>query len=742
MKNLRTWKLARIAVCALLNLAAVCATQAQERKKLTVERIYGQPSLSGQLTTGVQWVPDGKSISYYQRSGSGRDAKTDIVVLNPANGEKVVLDSDKWQALLPRATEGGGIGNQATGLGRRAAQRYIWAPVGGLLLFVAEGNLYLYDLEQGKGRALTSGKDAVKDPKFSPNAEWVSFLRNHELWVVNVAYGKEWQITKGGSEDILNGELDWVYPEELSIGTAYWWSPDSTQVAFLQMDQSKVTKYPLVNHLSYTGAMETMRYPKAGDANPVVRVGVVAVAGGTPRWMDTGKETDQYIPRVAWLMDSKRLAIQRLNRAQNKLELLFNDAGSGEGRVMLTEEDPKAWVNIDDDWRFLKDGKRFLWGGERDGFRHLYLYDTNGKLVRQLTKGNWVVTGVDAVDEKNGLVYFTATEKSTIERHLYKVSLDGGSVTRITKEEGTHRISMSSDAAYFLDTYSNASTPPRQDIYRADGTKLQTLNENKVAELAEYGLSKTDYFQVKGADGTMLDAFMIKPPDFSPAKKYPVLINTYGGPHGQIVNNSWGATNALWHQMMAQKGYVIFGLDNRGMAARGHAFESHIYKRMGECELADQLAGVAWLKSQAWVDGARIGIWGWSYGGYMTTYSMLNAPDTFKAGFAGAPVTDWRQYDTIYTERYMSRPQDNAEGYKKSAPANAAAKLKGKLLIAHGTGDDNVHFSNTLELQEELIKAGKYAEIAFYPGRGHGITDTRARIQLFNRVTQFFLDNL
>ncbi len=730
-----------VAVCAAVAVAATGAW-AQGGKPLTVERIYGQPSLSGSLTGGLQWNPEGKQLSYFERRGSGSEAKTDIWVMDAASGEKhVLLDSEKLQKLMAPAREGSMIASQATGLGRLSPQRYIWTPQGDALLFVSQGQLYWYDLKTQSAKKLTSGERSAEDPKISPDGRRVSFVRGYELFTVEVATGKERRLTTGGSEELMNGKLDWVYPEELGITTAYWWSPDSTQIAFLQMDQKGVTKYPLVNFLSYTGESETVRYPKAGGKNPVVRVGVSAVKGGKPRWMDTGKETDIYIARVNWLPDSKRLAIQRLNRGQNRLDLLFAEAGSGKSRVVVTEED-KSWINVEDELHFFKDGRRFLWGSERDGYRHLYLYGIDGKLIRQVTQGAWVVADVNLVDEKAQAVYFTATEKSPIERHLYRVGLDGEGLKRLTEAAGTHSALMSGDGAFFVDTHSTVMKPPKQDLRRTDGSLVRPINENNVGELADYKLSPVDFFTVRGADGTELYAMMIKPPGFEAAKRYPVLVHTYGGPHGQIVRNGWGGNNGLWHQLMAQKGYVIFGLDNRGMAARGHAFESHIHKRMGEVELADTLAGVEWLKSQSYVDAARMGIWGWSYGGYMTTYAMLSAPDVFRAGFAGAPVTDWRQYDTIYTERYMSRPQENEEGYKNSAPATHAAKLKGKLLIAHGTGDDNVHYANTVQLQEEFIKAGKYPEIAVYPGRGHGISDMRARVHLFNRVTQFFLDNL
>ncbi len=751
--------LAGVLLFAAAAPAGAQESAAQEFKPLTVERIYGQPSLSGKLTTGIAWSPDGKLLSYFHRAGEGPDAKTDIWALEVATGERrLLVDADKLRGLLPLSeAEGGG---QQTGLGRVTPQEYFWAPDGRALLFVTPDHLYWFDLKTQTGKRLAGppaeGPGAPKapalhDPKVSPDGRWVSFVRSYDLWVVNVATGEEKQLTRSGREEWMNGQLDWVYPEELEIRTAYWWSPDSSAIAYLQMDERPVTQYPLVNFLSYVGKSETMRYPKAGDANPIVRVGVVSLAEGSSRWMDTGREPNIYIARVQWLRDSKRLAIERLNRAQNKLELLFAEAADGRSQVVLAEED-KYWINLHDDLYFFADGRRFLWSGERNapegefpnpgGFRHLYLYDLSGKLLKQLTHGDWEVAALAGVDEQRGMIYFTATEKSPIERHLYRVGLEGGAVTRLTRDAGAHAIKMAPDAAHYLDTYSNAITPSRQDVYRADGAGRAVLHENKVAELAAYKLQPVEFFTVPGADGTALEALMIKPPGFDASRKYPVLVNLYGGPHGQVVRNAWGGSNFLWHQLMAQKGFLIFAVDNRGMAARGHAFEAPIYHRMSEVELADQLAGVAYLKSLPYVDASRIGIWGWSYGGYMTCTAMLNAADVFKAGFAGSPVTDWRQYDTIYTERYMGLPQENVEGYKQSSPVTRVAQLKGKLLIAAGTGDDNVHFANTVEFSEQLIKAGHYAEILIYPGRGHGISDSPARMHLFRRVTQFFLDNL
>ncbi len=721
--------------------AAAQSAAASTGKQLTVERIFGvgQPSLSGSFTPGMQFSPDGSQLTSFHSSGQGTNRKMELLTLDTRTGQQHVLVS---AAILTNLLEPPkGQPSQATGLGRRPPSAYHWAPNGKALLFTGSDQLVWLDLASMKSRVLIHGEKELEDPKISPDSRLVSYIQDYNLWIVSAEGGAPRQLTQGGSEQLHMGSLDWVYPEELDCSTAYWWSPDSSHIAFLQMDERPVTPYPIVNFLSYHGDIQTERYPKAGEANPIVHVGVVAAAGGEPLWMDTGKDTDVYLARVNWLPDSKRLAIQRINRAQTRLDLLLSDSSTGASSPILSEQD-RYWVNVSDDLRFLDGGQRFLWSSERSGYRHLYLYATSGKLLAQLTSGDWQVNAVQGVDEKAGFVYFTSAEKTPIENHLYRVPLAGGKTERLTHDSGTHFVRLSPDASSWLDVFSTAMTPPRTDLYRADGSRVAVINENKVPELAEYNFSPVQFLTVDASDGAKLNAMMIKPPHFDPSRKYPVLVYVYGGPHAQIVRDAWAGPTFLWHQMMAQKGYIIFALDNRGMDGRGHVFETPIYHHFGKIELEDQLAGVRFLKSQPWVDPSRIGIWGWSFGGFMTVNAMLNANSVFKAGFAGGPVTDWRQYDTIYTERYMGRPQDNPEGYKDSSPVNHAANLRGKLLIAHGTGDDNVHFANTVELVEQFIQADKYAEVAIYPGRGHGVSDPPARVQLFQRVTEFFLANL
>ena len=512
-----------ILLTAIGVLASPVAAQQAAAKQLTVERIYTYPSLNGYLTEGIEWSPDGKRISYFEGNGRGSQ---ELWQMDAATGKRAVLvKAETLEAAMP-PEKASAI--QSTGLGRLQAQDYLWSPAGDSLLFVGSGNLVLLDLKTMSPKPLVKGNDAVEDPKFSPDGKWVSFVRNSNLWVVNLASGEVRALTTGGSEEILKGELDWVYPEELDATTAYWWSPDSSKIAFYEMDERPVTRYPIMDMSSSVGAMEYMRFPQAGEANPIVRVGVVPISGGQTKWMDSGANTDVYLPRVDWLRDSQRIAIQRLNRAQNQLDLLFCDVATGASQTILTETD-KYWVNVSDDLYFFSDNKRFLWSSERTGFRHYYLYDLSGKQLDQLTSGEWGISGNGgvgpgaashpAVDEAHGAIYFLSNKDDPRDTQLYRLSLQNKTVTRVSRDPGTHDVIISPDESAFVDAVSTAMAPPHQDLDRINGSRVAAINENSVPELSDYHFSPVEFLNLSADDGTKLYAEMIKPPNFDASQK-------------------------------------------------------------------------------------------------------------------------------------------------------------------------------------------------------------------------------
>jgi dipeptidyl-peptidase 4 len=763
LMSLRLWAV-RLALLVLFPFPAaisagrrVAAKPRASQQSLTVDRIYSGPSLNGSLAEDIEWEPDSRAVSFFDSDDSGDE----IVTVDAKTGHrKILVSANVLNAAVPPIIPSA---IQSTGLGRIEPPRYLWSPQGNALLLIGTDKLVLLDLSTMRPKTLVdataaqqsagaAGADPIDDPKFSPDGKWVSFVRGWNLWIANVATGDLRQLTTGGSEALRMGDLDWLYPEELECTTAYWWSPDSSKIAYYEMDERPVERFPIVDMSSVAGAIAYTRFPEAGTANPIVRVGVVSTEGGATQWMNTGEDTNVYLPRVVWLPDSRRVAIERLNRAQNRLDLLFCDAATGAPQTVLTETD-QHWINIADDLYFFSGGKRFLWSSERTGYRHYYLYDISGRLQEQLTGGDWQITGNGgfgpgaashpAVDETRGYLYFTSNKDNVVGNQLFRLSLADKSINRVTRDPGVHDPMMAPDDSAFVDTYSNAMTPPRQDLYRIDGSRAAVINKDEVSDLGSYHLSPVEFLTVAADDGTKLDADLIRPRDFDANKKYPVLIDVYGGPQEQKVRNDWGYSEFLWDQMMAEKGYAVFSLDNRGSWGRGHAFEIPIYHHFGKVELEDQLAGVKYLKSLPWVDPSRIGIWGWSYGGTMTLEALFNAPGVFKAGAAVAPVTDWRLYDTAYTERYMGLPQENPTGYYGSSTINQAQNLQGKLFIAHGTGDDNVHFANTAELLNRFIAVGRYPDDLFIvPGRGHSMTDRAARIELFRQMTAFFENNL
>ncbi len=612
-----------------------------------------------------------------------------------------------------------------------------WFADGKRLLVAASGDLFVVDVPKGSFEQLTKTAEIERDPKLSPDNKYVSFRRGPNLYALELASGKITQLTTNGSDTLLNGELDWVYPEELDLSTAHWWSPDSHYIAYLQFDITHEPIYPEVSLLNHHGLLEPERFPQPGDPNAEVRLGIVPAAGGETKWMNLGEPRGNLIARVAWLPSSREIAVEKLPRIQNKLDLLVANTETGTSRVLLHEEDPQ-WINVKGEPEFLHDN-RLLWTSERDGFRHLYLYRSDGTLEKQLTSGDWEVDNVAGVDEQHNRVFFTSTEDSPTERQLYVIGLDGTGKQRISKGEGTHSVSLSPTRAYYLDNYSGLTAPPRGTLYKGDGSEVRVYREPDLTDANDYEILPTEIIKVKAADGTLLYARLIKPAGFQPGKKYPAIVMVYGGPGIQLIHNAWQGLS--WDQVLAHKGFAIWELDNRGSSGRGHKFESVIYHDMGAHELQDQKTGIDYLVSLGFVDPQRIGMYGWSYGGYMTLYTVTHAPGLIKAAIAGAPVTNWRNYDSIYTERYMGLPEDNEEGYKVSSPTSAAGNLQAKLLMIHNIEDDNVHFQNSMQMADALEKADKQFFMLVYPQKSHGVGGP-VRRHLLEETTRFFEENL
>jgi dipeptidyl-peptidase-4 len=607
------------------------------------------------------------------------------------------------------------------------------------------GNFFLYDVERKKFSQLTDSDEEQMNVKFSPDGSRVGFVRADNLYVYDLATGTETQLTSDGGNHILNGRFDWVYEEEFSIIDGWQWSPDGQMIAYWQLDESRVPEFPILDFKPLHQEIQRTRYPKPGDPNSIVRIGVVSLSSKKTTWMDIGSPADSaqdiYVPRISWTAEKGKLIIQRLNRQQNTLDLYLADASTGNSHILFTETS-KTWIEVEVSHFFLKTSGQFVWISERDGFSHLYLYDLKGTLIRQLTQGSWDVDRIAGVDEKNGLVYFIADVTSPLDRDIYSVRLDGGGFKRITSGSGTHGGNLAPDCSVLLHTFSDVRHPTRTSLMKNDGTEIRVLNEGGIPALSDYRVSYPEFFTFTTTDGLELNGWMIKPQDFDPSRKYPVFMDVYGGPGSQSVRNSWSGGNFYWYQLLAQKGYIIVGVDNRGTAGRGTAFKTAVYRNLGKWEAHDQIEAARHLGTLPFVDASRIGMWGWSYGGYTTLMSLLLGADVFKAGIAVAPVTHWKFYDTIYAERYMGTPADNPEGYEQSAPLTHAKELKGNLLLVHGTADDNVHWQNTVTMVGELIKEGRQFETAFYPGGMHGIGGGKIRAQLYTKLTNFILEKL
>jgi dipeptidyl-peptidase-4 len=713
-----------------------------QEKLLTIDDLYDpvkRVNFSGS-TPSPRWLKDGKT--YLVAGDPSKPGSPRIVRVNALSGESsAFFDAAKMEAALNALP--GMSAEDARRLANRTNYQLNPAQTGALLNHA--NDLFYYEFGSDRAWRLTSNPDEEVGEAFSPDGRMVSYVRGNNIYIVDLGGQKERALTSDGSPKILNGRLDWVYQEELygrGNFEGYWWSPDSNMIVYLRLDETPVHEFAVVDHIPVRQELEITPYPKAGDPNPLVKLGIVNAAGGATRWVDTGKymPADLLITRVGWTPDSRRVIWSAQDREQKYLDL--NQANASDGKTStLFRETTKAWVEAkDNNPRYLKDGS-FLWLSDRNGWQHLYHYAADGRLIRQVTDGKWEIRSIEGVDETKGVIYFTGTEQSHIAPNAYRIKLDGTEMTRLTQGEGSHRVDFNPTFTHFVHYWSDLNTPQQVRLFDASGKLVRVLAENKVATLSQYKLGKAELMQVKTRDGFTMEAMMIRPPDFDPAKKYPVMSFTYSGPQAAQVRNGWGGVGYLWHQMLAQKGYIVWICDNRTASNKGVESAWPVYRNFGELELRDLEDGVSWLKSQPYVDGSRIGIWGWSYGGYMTSYALTHSK-SFKIGIAGGTVSDWRDYDSIYTERYMGTPQNNPEGYRKASPLHNAKDLHGKLLLIHGTMDDNVHVQNTIQFAYELQKANKPFQLMLYPKSRHGVTDPLLLKHMRQMMTDFIVQNL
>ena len=602
---------------------------------------------------------------------------------------------------------------------------------------------YLYDTTTKSVSKLFDFQ--VQEPTFSPDGKKIAFARENNLYVYDIASKQTTAITTDGKKNsVINGITDWVYEEEFAFVRAFDWSKDSKKVAYIRFDESQVPEFSMsIFKKDLYPTVETFKYPKAGEKNSEVSLHIYDVASKGSQKVDLSQYADFYIARMQWTNEANVLSAQVLNRHQDNLDLLFVDGNSGAAKVVLNEKD-KAYVDVTDNLTFLKDNS-FIWTSEKDGFNHIYLYDKTGKLKNQVTKGNWEVTNYYGFDEKTNTVFYQSVENGSINRDVYSINLNGKNKVRLSKTTGTNAATFSPNFQYFINTFSSATQPTTYTLNEAKtGKQLQVIEKNEAlaTKLKAYNLPAKEFFVLKTAKGNELNAWVLKPKDFDPTKKYPVFMYQYSGPGSQQVNNDWNSNDDYWFQMLAQQGYIVACIDGRGTGFKGAAFKKVTQKELGKYEVEDQIDAAKVIGNYPYVDKNRIGIWGWSFGGFMASNCIMKGADVFKMAIAVAPVTNWRFYDSIYTERYMQTPQENASGYDENSPINHVTKLKGKFLLIHGSGDDNVHVQNSMQMMEALIQANKQFDSQIYPDKNHGIYGGKTRIQLFTKMTNFIKENL
>jgi len=711
-------------------VSIVSVVQGQE-KKITLDDIYAKGIFRAKGVYGLNSMADGEHYSML-------DANGDLVKCAYATGNKVadLITAKELMANKIDGIDDYSFSADETKILFASASEKIYR-------YSFSADYYIYDLSSKK---ITKLSDAGKQrlASFSPNADKVAFVRENNIFIKDLGHNTEQAITTDGRwKNIINGAPDWVYEEEFGFTQAYEWSPDGDKIAYYRFDESRVKEYPLQYFSGLYTSIYDYKYPKAGEENSVVEIKVYNLASGKTVNMGIGVDTQQYIPRIKWSKKNDKLCIMRLNRLQNKLDVLMADADNGKSEVILSEENKYYISEVNDKTILFTDSRHFIYTSERDGYNHFYYYKTNGKLVRQITQGPWDDIEVLAYDPNEDCIYYTSHEESSLQQTVYAIKTDGSGKIKISTKTGTNDAVFSKNFKYSINTHSSLNSPPWVALYDSSRRLVRVLEDNEALRqrMDDYCFPQATFTSIPVNDSISLNAYIIKPADFDSTRKYPVLMYVYGGPQSQTANDSWTSYMA-WFTLLTQKGYIVACVDNRGTDGRGEAFRKCTYMQLGKLEVRDQIEAARFFAAKPWVDAARIGIFGWSYGGYMAALCMTKGADFFKMGIAVAPVTNWRFYDSVYTERFMRTPQENARGYDDNSPINFVDLLKGPLLIVHGTGDDNVHLQNSVEFIEKLVKANKQFEMQFYPNKDHSIRGGNASLHLFTRMTNFIEKNL
>ncbi len=716
---------------------------AQEKKNFDLEDLYMRPTFYAKSVRGMNSMKDGKTY------GSFEKGQLNIYNYKTGKLEKTlfgITDLTMHPDSLP-------IGLQNYELSENEDKMLCLTDMESIYRHSFHANYYVYDFATKTLQPLSrNGKQRLAT--FSPDATKVAFMRDNNLFIKDLKTGEEEQFTKDGLYNhIINGAPDWVYEEEFSFSQGFYWSPDSKKIAYMKFDESNVREFQMEEFEGLYPDWYSFKYPKAGEDNSIVEIYVYNLENGKTVKMDTGKETDIYLPRIAWTKDANVLAIQRLNRHQNHLEILAADANTGKSRVFYDETND-YYIDITDDWHFLEDGKRFLMTSERSGYNHIYLCNLDGTQAKQLTNGPWDVTKVYGFDGKE--VYFQAAKNTPVDRQIYAVNLKG-KMREVIGREGTNQATFSNDFSYLININSTISQPRQFELYTNKGKLVRVLEDNHefAEKLKTFNLSEKKLMKISDPaftlpDGTQVDvdAWQILPPDFDPSKKYPVLIYVYGGPGHQTVNNSWADSDYWWMQLLAQHGIISVSINNRGSGAQGEVFKKMTYLQLGKYETEDMITLAKYMAKQPYVDADKIGIYGWSYGGFMAANGITKGADVISTAVSVAPVTNWRYYDNVYTERFMRTPQENPDGYDLNSPVHNTAMIKGNYLLCHGSGDDNVHYQNAMELIKAMISNGKQFDLMIYPNKNHGIYggyeygDGECRMHLFNKIDNFLFKHL